>query len=214
MRIGRRRSRPDERGATLTELLVAITILSIIILPLGDAVIGFLRITDDTSQRLTESHDAQLASAYFSADVLSTGTRNWTTWPFPLAQSVETNAPALGGLYPCGTAATPAAVVRLAWDDPASVAVAPTVVRVSYVVMTVGTETQLHRILCAGSATPVSDLVVAHNVDAVAPVVSCSTLCTGAPAVPQTVTLTLTIKSPRNTSSSLTVVLVGQRRQT
>jgi prepilin-type N-terminal cleavage/methylation domain-containing protein len=201
----------DDRGFTVVELLIAIVILGIIMVPLADAVMAFLRNTDDTTRRLSESHDAQLSAAYFAQDVASIGTRNWTAYPYPLKQSVELNAPATGGLYPCGPAGTPAAVVRFAWDDPTA-ASANQEVRVAYVVQTVGGERQLHRIKCAGGST--TDKVLAHHVAATGPTVTClsPTTCTAA-AVPQSVTLTLTIQDP-DSSVPYTVVLEGQRRQT
>jgi prepilin-type N-terminal cleavage/methylation domain-containing protein len=201
----------DDRGLTLTELLVTIMVLGVIMVPLGNALIGFIRMTDDTSQRLSESRDAQIAAAYFAQDVQSVGTRDWTAYPYPLRQSVERDAPATGGLYPCGAAGTPAAVIRLAWDDPTSARDSPTVIRVSYVVETVGAERQLHRILCKGTAVPTSDIVIAHSLDTTLPAVTCSPACTGAPA---TVSLTLNIRDPRNTGPAFKVVLSGQRRQT
>jgi prepilin-type N-terminal cleavage/methylation domain-containing protein len=206
----RRRLRADDQGMTLIELLMVIVILGIIVVPLGDAMIMFFRQTGNTTHRLSESHDAQIADAYFAQDVASIGRHDWTAAPFPLAQSIEVNVGATQGLDPCGTAATPAAVVRLLWDDP-SAAQTPAVYRVSYVVETVGGEQQLHRIECRGSSTAYSDLVLAHNL--VSASVSCSTTCTSA-TVPQTVTLTLQIRASGTTDPILTVTLTGQRRQT
>jgi prepilin-type N-terminal cleavage/methylation domain-containing protein len=198
------RVRRDDRGITLTELLVAMVVLGLIMVPLGNAVIQLIRLTDDTSRRLSESHDMQTAAAYFASDVQSVGTRDWSAYPYPLRPSVEQNVAAAGGLYPCGAAGTPAAVVRLAWDDPAGASSAPDVVRVAYVVTTVGAELRLRRIQCVGSATPVSDIVLAHNLEPPGAVLGCVPSCTASPA---TLTLTLKIRE-------LSVVLSGQRRQT
>jgi prepilin-type N-terminal cleavage/methylation domain-containing protein len=206
-------SRRDE-GLSLIEVLLVIVILGLITVPLGNAFIDFLNNTDRTTQRLSESHDLQLAAAYFAQDVQSVGTRDWSTYPYELQQSVELNAPAAAGLYPCGLPGQPDAVVRLAWDDPQDASGTPSVVRVAYVVIDTGVERQLHRVACNGSATPVSDIVVAHNLDTVAPAVACSTSCTAAPAVPQTITLTLTIRSAGNSGPALVASLIGQRRQT
>jgi prepilin-type N-terminal cleavage/methylation domain-containing protein len=203
----------DDRGFTLIELLITVAILGIIAVPLGSAVVGFFRNTDDTTRRLGESHDAQISAAYFAQDAASVGTRNWTVYPYALKQSVEVGAPSGGGLYPCGAAGTPDAVVRFAWDDPQSATGLPTVIRVAYVVQTVGAQRQLRRIVCSGSSSPTSNVVLAHNVDPTAPTVACSTTCTDA-AVPQMVTLTLSIKDPASTSPTYTITLNGQRRQT
>jgi prepilin-type N-terminal cleavage/methylation domain-containing protein len=204
-----------DRGVTLIELLVAIAILGIISVPLGNALITFFQHTDETTNRLSESHDAQIAAAYFTQDVGSIGRRDWTAAPFPLAQSVEVNVPATGGLYPCGTDGTPDAAARLLWDDP-SAAQTPSVIRVAYVVETVSGASELHRIKCVGaSTTPVSDLVLIHNLSSVDPV-QCSTACTGTSGqpVPQTVTLVVHIQVPSSGDPILTVTLTGQRRQT
>ena len=61
----------DEAGFTLVELLVAIAILGIIIPAIGAALISIIHNTNDTNQRLVESHDAQITAAYFANDVQS-----------------------------------------------------------------------------------------------------------------------------------------------
>jgi prepilin-type N-terminal cleavage/methylation domain-containing protein len=212
--------RADDRGLTLIEVLVTIVILGIIVVPLGNALIGFTRNSDETILRMSESHDIQIMAAYFAEDVQSVGVRDWTADPYPLKQSIVPDVAYDAGPYPCGVAGTPVAVVRLAWDDPTTVSGTPDTVRVSYVVETVGAERQLHRVSCAASSTPTSDVVLAHNVDASLPTRVCytaamvATSCTAAPAVPQTVTLTVTIKNPASSGPAVTVTLTGQRRQT
>jgi prepilin-type N-terminal cleavage/methylation domain-containing protein len=201
--------RPDDRGVTLIEVLIAIAILGVIIVPLGVALVTFLRNSGATTNRLAESHDEQIASAYFAQDVESIGVRDWTTAPYALKTSVEQNAPPTTGLYPCGAASTPNAVLRFAWDDPTSTT-ATRVIVVSYVVKTVGGEQQLHRLRCeAGSTTPTSDIVLAHNVFGVG-----TPVLTGTGTVPQAVSLTINIKAPTDSGAALSVVLSGQRRQT
>ena len=198
--------RPGDDGVTLIELLVAIAMLGIIAVPLGTALISFLRNTNATSDRLAESHDAQIASAYFAQDVQSIGVRNWTApGPFSMGTSVETNAPPKSGLFPCGVTGDPNAVIRMAWDDPTGASTRRTVT-VSYVVR--GRE--LHRLRCDdGTSNPTSDLVMAHNVASVG-----TPVLTGPVAgIPQSVSVTLTIQAPTD-SGSLPVTLYGQRRQT
>lgn len=203
----------DDRGVTLIEVLIAMAILTVIMVPLGNAMISFFRNTDETNGRLSESHDAQIAAAYFAQDVQSLGRRDWGATGFGLQQSIEVNVASAGGLFPCAPG-TPNAVIRFLWDDTTA-----GVVRVSYVVQTVGTERQLHRIVCIGSSAVSSDVVLAHNLDPAAAVgpAACATSCVGGvgvPAVPQWVKLTLTLKSPATTGAGLNVTLVGQRRQT
>src|SRR5262249_5737283 len=126
--------------------------------------------------------------------------------------SVELNAPPAGGTFPCGSGSNPNAVIRMAWDEPTDVTNYQRVI-VAYVVKTVGTEQQLHRIRCAGPVAgpwvQSADLVIVHNVVSVDP----PTL-TPNTGIPQTVQMTVTIKAPTNTGSPLVVNLFGQRRQT
>jgi prepilin-type N-terminal cleavage/methylation domain-containing protein len=202
-----------EDGFTLIELLVAIVIMGIITVPLGDAFIGYLRNTGATSARLAESHDAQIAAAYWAQDVVSIGARAAAS-PYGLVQSVDDTG-SVDWPYPCSTGSG-APVVRFVWDDFPGGAGTPTKVRTAYVVQTVGNELQLRRLTCSGSSTPTAVAVLAHDLDpTVAPTVSCSTSCTGpVPVVPQAVTLTLTIKNGQNQGPSYVVTLTGQRRQT
>jgi prepilin-type N-terminal cleavage/methylation domain-containing protein len=206
------RLKTDQRGLTLIEVLVAIVVLGIIILPLGNAMIGFIRLSDQTTQHMTESHDAQIAAAYLAQDVQSLGVRDWAAYPYPYRQSVELNVAGTAGLYPCGDAGSQA-VLRLAWDDPDTVSGPPRVIRAAYVVSTVGSERHLDRLLCAGSATAVSDTVIAHDLDPTMPTVTCSTSCVATP-VPATVSLSIAVRDPRDGGPAYTVVLTGQRRQT
>jgi prepilin-type N-terminal cleavage/methylation domain-containing protein len=201
-----------DAGFTLVELLLAIVVLGIIAVPLGDALISFFRNTTATSDRLAESHDAQISSAYFAQDVQSIGVRDWSNpaGPYKIGTSVETiNAAPKGGTFPCGLSTDANAVVRMAWDDPTGASTRRTVI-VSYVVRQVGTEKQLHRMRCDdGTSNPTSDLVLAHNVLSVG-----TPVLTGPQAgIPQSISVTLTLKAPSD-SGSLPVILFGQRRET
>lgn len=203
-----------DAGFTLIELLLVVVILGLITLPLGNTLLGIIDNTDTTSQRLALSHDAQISTAYFSQDVADVGTRDYTQSSAPSKASIQLNAAYNAGPT-CGAPGTPAAVVRFLSDDYDSAS--PPVLRidvVAYVVKPVGTERQLHRIRCVGTSTPVSDVVVAHNLAAAGtPTVTCArpTLCTGS-AVPQSVTMTFTVTA--SSAGSYVVTLSGQRRQT
>ncbi len=206
------RLRRGADGFTLVELLVAIVILGIISVPLSNVVIGYFRNTDATTARLLESHDAQISSTYWAQDVASIGTRS-TTAPYPLNQSVWTGA--FGPYYVCPTAGTP--LVSLAWDDFTSAGTS-TLIQVVYVMQTVSGQTELHRVRCQGSAAVVSDVTLAHYLDpSTPPTVACfgtSGNCAAAgPDVPKSVTLTLTIRNPKNLGAAYVVTLTGQRRQ-
>jgi hypothetical protein len=192
---------------TLPEVLVAVTILAIIIVPLADALIGFIRNTDATTRRMNESHDVQLATTYFGRDIQNLGVHDWTSPTLPLLQSIDNTDPG----FSCTGPGTP--VLRLAWDDPTTASGPPAVTRVTYLVRDVGTEHQLRRLLCRQPSIVDSDIVVVHNLFG-PPVRSCLPSCTGAgAAAPQQVTLTLNIKDPAS-STATTVILTGQRGQT
>jgi len=220
-----RKLRHDDRGFTLIELLVAIVIMGIIAVPMGNVIISYLRNTDATTARLSESHDAQVSAAYFAADVASIGVRSTTyssdpSAPYPLTQSIEQNAPATGGLFPCGAAATPNAVLRFGWDDyTTGAAGTPTRMRVAYVSIADATgQPQLHRLVCAGSAAISTDTVLAHGL--VSASASCAsatgpTACAGSgAALPLIVNLSLMIHDPQNVGvANYQVDLTGQRRQ-
>jgi prepilin-type N-terminal cleavage/methylation domain-containing protein len=205
------RSPGADDGFTLVELILAVLILGVISVPLGDIVFAFLRNSDATTARLLESRDVQIASAYWAQDVASIGTRSPTS-PYPLTQSVETGVPYASSLFPCGTSGT-TPVVTLAWDD----SPAPddtTLVRVAYVVQTVAGQGELHRLRCEGSAIALNDVTLARGLDpSTPPEVACSTACAAAPAVPKTVKLTLSLKDPKNRDNAYVVTLTGQRRQ-
>jgi len=231
-RLNRSSLRPrDQDGFTLIELLMSIAILGIIAVPLGDALIGFLHNNDATTARLSESHDAQIAAAYFSQDVATFGVRDYSVagqrTP-PLKSSIQQDVAYDAGPT-CGDPSTPTAVVRFLADD-YDTSVSPAVLRtdvVAYVVETVNGERQLHRIKCTTSSTPSSDATVVHNLSATGtddqvvavlcyatPPPASSIPCDGAGAnAPQYVTLTITIHNAKSTDTPYAVTLSGQRRQ-
>lgn len=217
-RTGQPGTRGDD-GFTLVELLLAIIIIGVITVPLADVVIGYLHNTDATTARLLASHDVQITSAYWAQDVASIGTRSTDD---SLSQSVIRGSDAWTdpNRFLCGAGGTP--IVRLAWDeftwDPILTKFTKTLVQVAYVRPT--STTEMHRLLCKGSATVASDVTLAHELSTT-PTVSCSnpTDCEAAPA-PKTVTLNLSLKDPGNsfkdpvTNAGVYVVqLTGQRRQ-
>lgn len=212
MRLRRR----GDAGFTLVELLVAVAILGVITVPLANVVIGMLRNTGDTADRLALSHDAQISAAYFGADAAATGVRDYSLPPTPGAPvpylpSVQLNAAFDAGGQVCGTPTTPVAAVRLLSDD-YDTSASPPAARVSvvgYYLTTTGAVRELHRIKCVGSSPPV-DLVVAHYVDPASVAVTCSSTC-GATTPPQQITLSFT--SVKGTVAAYPVTLVGQRRQ-
>ncbi|TCC60339.1 type II secretion system protein [Kribbella pittospori] len=193
----------QEQGFTLIEMLVAIVIIGIVMVPLSNVLIGFLRTDGTASARLDESHDAQIAATYWAQDVASIGIRqpyDLGTKTFPLAQSVNVS-------FPCSTPAGSSTVVTLGWDE-LDAAGTPSAVRVAYV----RTGTDLVRLRCDGGSLT-STATLAHNLNG-APAVTCSTSCTGSgSAVPQTITLTFDISDPSGKGQPYSLTLAGQRRQ-
>ena len=207
-----RKAIADDSGFTLVELLVAIVILGAIMVPLADMVLGALRQTNQSQGRLAESHDAQIAAAYWASDVASLGTRTTNDPLDPQLQtSIETNVAYDGGTYKCGTAGTPNAVVRFAWDEvtPGPSGGTTTLVVVAYVVKPDGARSTLHRLRCNNSTTPASDTTLAHDLNA-APTVQCTPGCTLAPS---TVSMQLTIQDPLSREPNYMITLAGNRRQ-
>lgn len=60
-----------EDGFTLAELLVGVVVVGLIMGSIAAALIVGLRTTDQTTERLNESHDVQISSAYLANDVQS-----------------------------------------------------------------------------------------------------------------------------------------------
>jgi prepilin-type N-terminal cleavage/methylation domain-containing protein len=211
-----KRIRRGDAGFTLVELLVAIAILGIITVPISNVVIGMLRNTSDTSDRLALSHDAQISAAYLGADVAAVGIRDYSVAPTLGSPLLFEKSVQLGAVYnadgkTCGTSATPKSVVRLLSDD-WDTSVSPATVRtaiVGYYLTPTGTVRELHRIKCVGSSPP-SDVVVAHYVDPGSISATCSSSCEST-TVPQQITLSFT--STKGAASAYPITLIGQRRQ-
>ncbi|MFF0264210.1 type II secretion system protein J [Kribbella sp. NPDC004536] len=205
---------PDD-GFTLVELLVAVAILAVIVVPLANVVIGAFHNTAETSNRLELSHDAQISSSYFARDVAEVGLRDWASInanSVPFKQSVQLNAAYNAGGYTCGTSTTPVAVLRLlsdAWQGVPQTD--PTTDVVAYYLLPAGAVSELHRIKCIGPAiTPGSDVVLAHNVKPGSVAVTCSSTCE-ASAVPSQISLTFQVT--KGSAADYAVTLNGQRRQ-
>jgi prepilin-type N-terminal cleavage/methylation domain-containing protein len=222
MRLNRGRPRADG-GFTLIELLITLVIMGVITVPLGNFMLAYFKNVSQTTARLNESHDAQIAAAYFAQDVAGLGTRNRST----LRQSVWQGSTA-GAPYSCGSG-TP--VLLLAADRFAGPGTA-TVIETAYVTNTIGGELQLQRVTCAGSSAAATTVVVAHNIDPAAPPsVTCTVTpwpwidpfassCTGSDRgplgnwVPTAVSMSLSIRTVGDTGSAYAVTLTGVRRQT
>lgn len=192
---------------------MTIVIMGIITIPLGNLVISYFVNTATTTGRLSESHDEQIAAAYFAQDVANVGTRDASQ---NLTQSVWTSSFTL----PCGTAvAATDQVLLIRWDDRSwnGASENSVVDSAAYFKVAASGETQLHRRYCIGT-TQQSDIVVVHNLDpSVAPTVTCTipSTCAGTVAnpVPATVTLQIGLKSSSGSGQPFTTSLTGNRRQ-
>lgn len=135
----RRRIAACEHGFTLVELLLVVVISGIIAAALGSAFVAGGRTTTDAQQRLKESTDAQLATAYFVADG---------------ANASYFSATAASASSQCPDPGAGNDVAMFEWSDPAAKAV--------YYYKTGSALATLHRRYCTGS-TVVSDTALVNN---------------------------------------------------
>jgi prepilin-type N-terminal cleavage/methylation domain-containing protein len=195
-------------GFTLIELLITVVIMGVITLPLGNFVLAYLHNYTQTTNRLGDSHDIQIATAYLSQDVSNTQ----SVW-------VQGGATAFPATY-CGQGLG-TTVLLLKWDSWSPVAVpggytgASSTVSAAYVIEA-GT---LHRVYCGEIS---SDATVVHNLLSAAP--HCysvaadgtrtSAQCDTA-TPPAIVSLTLGISSGSTDSAApeQPVTIDGKRRQ-
>lgn len=151
------RRRGYEDGFTLIELLIVVVILPLVIGAVAIAMITALEATDagpeSTAQRLAETHDAQITSAYFVRDVQ--GAQLLTT-----ASAVASEVCAQSGQ------SVTQQLLGLEWDSGG--------VKVSYVEATVGTASEILRNFCANGTVSTSTIV--YNVSSVTgPTLACNT---------------------------------------
>jgi prepilin-type N-terminal cleavage/methylation domain-containing protein len=197
-----------ERGFTLVEVLITITLMGVVSLALGDLLIGALREMRATSDRMDLSQDAQLGAVYFAQDVAAVGVRDYTAGTagstLPFEPSIQLNAADDAGGTTCGP--LPTSALRLLSDDWTIPSTRRTTV-VSYYLQ--GGE--LHRATCLSPATtPASDVVLVESVVPASVTVTCSTPCTDA-ALPESISLRVVANKP--TVGDYEIVLSGLRRQ-
>ncbi len=207
----------EETGFTLIELIIATAITGLMTATVAGMLSAVLVNKDATTVRMSQSHDAQSAASYFAQDVASIGVRDWVDNARPMKQSVEVGVAYNAGLYPCGDAGTPQALVRMAWNDfdPSDPLLPTRLAVVAYFVKAgPGGTSQLHRLLCQG-ATPPSDrvLVAALGSGLTAPTIACSTTCTSV-SPPLSIALSLTVHDLQNKNPDYALTLTGHRRQT
>lgn len=215
------RGRADE-GFTLIELVVCIAIVGFILVALVNVVIEYLKTSDATSARLSESGDVQFAAAYWQRDVSSIGVRSTTydssasVHSYPLLQSVSANGDT--GVTPgCSMPSGSTTQVVLAWSvyTSSSSTDSSTTVTVAYVTQSSGSRLELVRVRCTGS-TQDSVTTLASNIVPGSVQVACPGGCNGSgSSVPDVVTLTFTSSDPNDpTAAPYSATLTGNRRQT
>lgn len=159
----------DERGFTLIEMLIASMVVVMVVGVIGTGLVVVFRTTEETTQRLAESPDLQIAAAYFGSDVQSAQTFSGSCGP-----------------------ASPAPLVTLSWTDPGTdpaAGVGDTTRVVTYVATTVGNQKELVRYSCIDGGTPASSTLVNYIQPTTSPTVACDPDCTS----PATMSISMAI---------------------
>lgn len=212
MKVSGRVGRSDDAGFTLIELLITFLVLGTILVPLSAFFIQYLHSYNQTEQRLSDSHDLQVAAVYFGQDVASTGLRNQVAGQTTFAPQQSVWTTGISSSF-CGTTLTGTPVLLLKWDEESLGAGAgsDTIDSVEYLI----TAGALHRRSCrqppSGSPMLAADATLVYNLSG-SPVVACSTTCTGTPP-PATISLTLNVQSASTDTAGTPLTLTGQRRQ-
>jgi prepilin-type N-terminal cleavage/methylation domain-containing protein len=170
----------SEHGVTLVELLLAMVVVGTIVAAVAGGVVVGLRTTHATQDRVTHSHDRQMASAYFVNDVQSARTVSYEIGPtLDLIGSLCTvNVPG------------PTFAISFAWDDGATKKLA------AYLLQPVAGEPrqQMKRLYCENGSLR-STVMVAHSLIDESRGTAARVRCPPAPSCssqPSTVTMTLT----------------------
>lgn len=212
----RRRVRND-RGFTLIELLFTVVIMGIITVPLGNFMLSYVDNYTTTQNRISDSHDIQIATAYFSQDVanfgLHQGSPNYGYSPSAWVPTSST----LPASY-CGKSAGPL-VLLLSWDVWTVGGNPPTGTDQPASVAYVKSANTLARVFCKTGTTTATNTTIVDNLQSATASCASPTQCDATtPSPPATISLTLSIATGSASSDQAApthaVVLTGQRRQT
>lgn len=196
----------DDSGFTLIELLITIVITGIIVSALAAATISILHNSNATTQRLTQSHDAQMAAAFFANDVQSSDV-SATVGAAPFATDSR-----------CDQGNN--AVVRFAWTGYDTSNNVATYTVVSYNLTAAGSPLVLRRSVCQGtganayanlSSTPISNVLISSNVSTATAPTAQIVNCASSPT-PKTVSMTVT-EQPVPPNGSYVFQVSGTRRE-
>jgi prepilin-type N-terminal cleavage/methylation domain-containing protein len=183
------RTAAREDGFTLIELMVAMAIMAIIMLPLTAGVIVGLRTSDETSNRLAGSNDAQLLSIWFPPDVQSTGNLNTDVVATP---TVNTECSGINN------------AVRLKWRATEVAGGSASTYIAAYAISQSSTgDWRLLRYYCVNGGTASTHVVARNLKNATAVAISTSTT---------KVTMTVTEKATATDPTSYTFSVSGNRR--
>jgi prepilin-type N-terminal cleavage/methylation domain-containing protein len=159
-----REPRAGEEGMTLIEIVIAVAILGIIIVPLTAAIMLGFTTSNGTRERVNDSSSAQLLSAYAPTDIQSA---KWVVRMDPMPASPPTPACGLPGGTP---------VLRLAWDDPDPAVSGPAKRTIVTYEEHAGPPEgpTLDRVRCDGAGTVVDHVVMVHALDPGELVITCT----------------------------------------
>jgi prepilin-type N-terminal cleavage/methylation domain-containing protein len=184
-----RAAREQQHGFTLVELMVAMTIMGIILVPMAAGVFVGLRTSDETANRLAGSNDAQLISTWLPPDLHSAGNGSNDVVATP---TVNTECSGVNN------------ALRLKWQATETAGGAATTYVAAYAISQASTgEYRLLRYSCVngGSAT---QHVIGRNLAGASAV----TIATSGTKV----TMTVTEKSTPTNPTSYTFSVSGNRR--